>query len=252
MDITKDTFEHFFKEPTKDKLKQILQHHTGEDINLEFKEKWIDTDKLAKIILGMINAGGGLIIIGVKESNNSYNPIGINEDSRKDKAQLVNQLHKYIETGYEVKDFDYADDCYGKLKGKFFQVIFVYSDPQILPMLSKTESSNIKKSEIYIRRGSSTECANNEEIKTMIDKAVSTKMQYLAQGDIKEELYQLEALYEYLSDYDYNPYTGFKSLNKMIKRYIAFGDYTTQFKNILTQLINDKLKRIKKILYIDN
>lgn len=37
--LNKDDFEKFFRESTKDKLNILLKNHTGENDNLEFKEK---------------------------------------------------------------------------------------------------------------------------------------------------------------------------------------------------------------------
>ena len=54
-------------------------------------------------------------------------------------------------------------------------MLFVEDVPKYIPFLLKKESGNLKQNMIYIRRGTSCEIANEEELKAMLDR----RMQYL-------------------------------------------------------------------------
>ena len=53
--------------PTRENFIDILDNGLGEQDNLDFKVQWIEAQKLAEILLGIANSGGGAIILGVKE-----------------------------------------------------------------------------------------------------------------------------------------------------------------------------------------
>ena len=54
--------------PTRENFIDILDNGLGEQDNLDFKVQWIEAQKLAEILLGIANSGGGAIILGVKEN----------------------------------------------------------------------------------------------------------------------------------------------------------------------------------------
>ncbi len=66
----KEAVYNVLQEPTRENFMDILDNGFGEQDNLDFKEQWIDFQKLSEIILGIANSGGGVIILGVKENEN--------------------------------------------------------------------------------------------------------------------------------------------------------------------------------------
>ena len=57
----KDKFyDDFFKEPTRESFRQLLQNNYGELDNFEFKKEWINKGKLSKTILAMGNSEGSI------------------------------------------------------------------------------------------------------------------------------------------------------------------------------------------------
>lgn len=45
---------------------RLMEEQEYETDSIDFKEKWIEKGKLAKIILAMANYGGGIIVFGIK------------------------------------------------------------------------------------------------------------------------------------------------------------------------------------------
>lgn len=68
----KELVYNILQEPTREKFIDILYNGFGEQDNLDFKEQWIGPQKIAEIILGIANSGGGALIFGVKEPDESY------------------------------------------------------------------------------------------------------------------------------------------------------------------------------------
>lgn len=258
--LNKDDFEKFFREPTKDKLNTLLKNHTGENDNLEFKEKWIEEDKLAKIIISIINSGGGVIIFGIKENKEAktFENTGLSKEEIKDKTEIMKKLSSYVSNiYYDVRDFDYTNNVYGELQGKFFQMIIIQSDTSKLPLFSLKESNYIKKNEVYIRRGASTEIANNDEIQRILDKTVKARINNFISGDLNEELMQLKVLYSFqknnMSSYAERAFAGIYSFRNVMEQVEnSLFNSKDKFQDELNQLTQAKLARIKKILHLHN
>ena len=53
----------FFQNPTRDNFVNLILKNTGEQDNLDFKEEWIDEQKLAKRMLGIANVGKVLLFL---------------------------------------------------------------------------------------------------------------------------------------------------------------------------------------------
>lgn len=58
----KEVYSQFFEEPTRKKLKEILDGSFGETDHMEFKSTWIEKSDLAKKILSIANSNGGAIM----------------------------------------------------------------------------------------------------------------------------------------------------------------------------------------------
>lgn len=64
----KEQFANFFEEPTRDKLKKIIQFNLGEEDYLDFKGCWPEGAKIAKHVLAFANSGGGCMVVGCRET----------------------------------------------------------------------------------------------------------------------------------------------------------------------------------------
>ena len=78
-------------------------------------------------------------------------------------------------------------------------MLVVEDSPEYIPFLSKKDSGSLKQNMIYVRRGTSCEIANEEEIQAMLNR----RMNYLhpLNGEplqLEEHLEQLKILYEKL------------------------------------------------------
>ena len=86
-----EAFSRFFEKPTRESFRNLLKEHVGELRNCDFKEDWPDNAALAKHLLGVGNAGGGCLILGVKENpDKTTTPAGIAQI--KDKADILNAV----------------------------------------------------------------------------------------------------------------------------------------------------------------
>ena len=122
--------------PTRENFIDILNNGPGEQDNLDFKEQWIDFQKLAEIILGIANTGGGAIVFGVRENTDgTLETIGLSKIE--DKEKLHSKTAKFLpETiKFEIADFDFSNENYSKLKGRLFQIILIYSENINLPYI---------------------------------------------------------------------------------------------------------------------
>lgn len=57
-----EEFAVFFENPTRDSLRKLLSRNFGESNQIDFKESWPESNKLAKHILAFANSGGGVIL----------------------------------------------------------------------------------------------------------------------------------------------------------------------------------------------
>lgn len=148
----KDTVYRLLQEPTLDHFREFLQDQTGEHNAIDFKQEWIEKDKLAKLMLALANYGGGIVVFGVHENDDkTFSCDGLKELQAKE--QIGAWIKPYLSSSlkYDVYDFSYQTSEYEALKGKQFQMLFVEDTPQFLPFISRKEGSNIKPATIYIR-----------------------------------------------------------------------------------------------------
>ena len=84
--------------PTRENFIDILDNGLGEQDNLDFKVQWIEAQKLAEILLGIANSGGGAIILGVKENEDgTLESIGLSKIEDKEK------IHSKCEFPYKSR-----------------------------------------------------------------------------------------------------------------------------------------------------
>ena len=123
-----EAFARFFEEPTRESFRALLTEHVGELRSCDFKESWPDHASVSKHILGLANAGGGCLVIGVKENEDkTLSAEGLPDI--KDKADIINGIKLFIPepllAAVEIGDFAYDASEYASLVGKRFQVLFV-------------------------------------------------------------------------------------------------------------------------------
>jgi len=263
-----EPFTTFFENPTRSKLREILQFNTGEYNNLDFKKMWPESSKIAKHILAMANSGGGALIVGVEENiDNGLVACGI--ETLIDKATLSEQLAVFIPTKIEyiVMDFHYKDSDYGELVGNKFQVLIVEYDPKILPVVSQREGKGLIANAIYVREGTSSKVANNEHLQKVFNIRISTNYDSTSEIELEEHLSQLKFLYNKIDKYYYiyekNNASSSKGVFAKVGE-VAMGiskslygekvrkthDYYPEenYEYFISRMIEKKKKKIEKVL----
>ena len=196
----KDKFyDVFLKEPTKENFRKFLKENCGELDEVDFKAQWIDKGSLAKTILAMANSRGGIIVVGVKETNDGQiEPVGLSEF--KDKAGINNEIAKYIpaELDYVIYNYSYDSSEYKAVENKKFQLLLVNDTPERLPFISQAQTTDLTKDTIYIRRGTKCERATASEIEKLLEYRIDTIFKESSDLTLKQHLEQLRILYNEL------------------------------------------------------
>ena len=259
----KDIVYHLLQEPTLDKFRDFLRGQTGEHNSIDFKSQWIDDAALAKEVLALANSQGGVIVFGVSEADNKSIIIdGL--PTIKDKAVVSNGLKKYISSNlkYDIYDFSYNASEYGELNGKNFQMLIVEDVPEFIPFLAKKESGTLKQNIIYVRRGTSCEIADEDDISRILDRRIN----YIhpLKGEplkLDEHLHQLKILYEAI-DQQYVRYEGgycegivasFKTIVNLFTKGERIAEpnpfYPEEsYDEFVARMIIDKKKKIERVL----
>lgn len=193
-----EAFSRFFENPTRDSLRALLKEHVGELRNCDFKEDWPESASLAKHVLGIGNAGGGCLVLGVKENaDKSTSPQGLKQI--KDKADISNGLKAYLPepllATLETADFKFEASEYPALIGKLFQVIFVHARPDSLPFVAQRSSTGLRAGAIYVRREGQTEEATYEEVQKLVAERLLAAPQTVEARNLKEHLEELKVLF---------------------------------------------------------
>ena len=258
----KDIVYNLLQEPTLDKFRDFLHAQTGEHNSIDFKKQWIENAALTKEILALANSKGGIIVFGVSENEDSSICIdGLTEI--KDKAVISNEIKNFISSNlkYEIYDFSYTTSEYKALENKKFQMLFVEDVPKYIPFLSKRERGNLKQNMIYIRRGTSCEIANEEELNAILDR----RIQYLypSKGEpliLEEHLKQLKILYEMIEKnhvyYKDSPLTKIASAFSSITN-LSLGEKVVEpnplypdesYEQFISRMLIEKKKKIERVL----
>lgn len=196
----KDIVYKLLQEPTLDRFREFLQSETGEHNAIDFKQEWIEKDKLAKLMLALANYGGGIVVFGVHENEDkTFSCDGLKELQAKE--QIGAWIKPYISSNlkYDVYDFNYQASEYEVLKGKLFQILVIGDTPEFLPFISRKEGGNIKPATIYIRRGTSDEQVTEEELSRILERRMKHIFPVTGKPLILEEhLEQLQILYDHI------------------------------------------------------
>lgn len=185
----------FIQNPNRKSFLDLLKDNQGEADNLDFKKEWIEFPKLAKIILGMANIGGGILIFGLDEKKDgSIESVGLKKFM--DKADVENKIRGYIPEPleYDVADFDFSDkNLYKEINGKY-QIMTIKSNAQEIPYILSKQIEKDEQGIIYVRRGTKTVYANSTDVARMIDKRIKETVK-ASSLKLEDHLAQLRVLY---------------------------------------------------------
>jgi predicted HTH transcriptional regulator len=254
----KEKFARFFEKPTREDLRDILQFNYGELDNLDFKADWSSLTKIAKHLLAFANSGGGCIIIGVLEKENSLKSVGI--DKLLDKAEFHDGIKSYIPKNldYYLLDFTFNAAEYSDIIGKTFQVLIIEDTPKYLPFVSKNNGKGISGNTIYVREGTKSVKTSYQRLQKIINRKIETNYSTKSEIKLEEHLSHLEVLYSYIKPYK----KVRKNSNLFSKAFIemtnnAFGEIEKKenpvypeenFEEFIVKIIKIKKQRIKELL----
>ena len=199
MKQAKDVFYMLSQEPTLERFRDFLRGETGEHNEIDFKQEWVETPKLAKLVLALANYGGGAVVFGVEENKQEGTFSFIGLEKTEPKEQIDKKVRPYIPESlkYDIYDFSYRSSEYKALEGKSFQILIVENTPEYIPFVSREEGTGIEVDTIYIRRGTSNERANSQELDEMFRKHMQHIYPQTGEPlDLQEHLRQLKILYE--------------------------------------------------------
>ena len=254
--LNKDELYDVLNNPTRENFRILLQNHLGEEDYLDFKKEWPDKEKEARHVLAMANSGGGCIIFGVLQNDDgSFEISGL--EKLKDTADLRKEIKGYLPSSlkYHIKDFIYENSEYEKMVGKKFQILIVEDNPLELPYVCCKDGEKIKDGDIYVRKGTESEKANNYEISELIKRKIRmTKIPRNNNLSLDKQLEQLKILYSELT-YTTRYSDIFSGITKMLSNYL--GSSTTHRKDcypkedydaFIVRMLDKKKKRIEEEL----
>lgn len=259
----KDVVYKLLQEPTLDKFREFLRAETGEHNSIDFKAQWIEDSNLAKEILSLANTQGGFIVFGVAENKDKSTRVeGLCEI--KDKAVVSNSIKKFISSDlkYEIYDFSYTTSEYEALNGKHFQMIVVEDTPEHIPFLAQRDSDGLKQNMIYVRRGTSCEIANQEELQKILTRRLNYMHPLTGEPlQLSEHLQQLKILYEHIDKNHVYYKNGFTdsaiSILGSISAMITKGEKVVEpnplypeesCEEFISRMIVEKKKKIERVL----
>lgn len=244
--------------PTRENFADVVLNGVGEQDNLDFKEIWNEEQKIAEIIIGMANIGGGAIIFGVRENDDgTLEPIGLSE--LKDREKIDSKIKNFLPDSVKMNivDFDFTNEMYERLGGRLYQIIIVYSNEIDLPYVWKKNSNDAEQGCIYYRRGTKTVKANPREIKEMIDKRVDAELIEHSNLELEEHLKQLETLYKYINPMKYT-FSIYNQLSGNIRKNLFGGalikgvnnpNYPKEsYEDFVVRMIARKKEKIERVL----
>lgn len=249
----------FSEEPTLENFRELAQNNLGEQDYVDFKEDFVEKDKLAKLILSFANYGGGIIIFGVKQNeDNSFELKGLKKFE--DNADIKNKISKYIPSNldFSLYSFDFDKSEYSKLEGKKFQILEVESNPKHLPYISTSAGQNIEENAIYIRNGTICEKVNNVQLQRILDQRIKT-YHVSEKISVDDHIKQLRLLYDSLKvEKNVNLFTSSifsvaSALSALNTKVTEKSDFYPEedFDEFIASSIEKKKKRIKIEMDID-
>lgn len=193
-----EAFTQFFENPTRLSLSRLLEHHVGELRACDFKEMWPSSPQIAKHVLALGNAGGGCLLVGLREvKGGSVESVGLAEF--RDKADIMKGLQPFVPQklldAIEIADFSYDASEYERLIGKKFQVVFVHPRLEALPFISERAGEGIRIATAYVRREGATEPATYSELQHLVDQRIAASPKSSEARGLRAHLEELRVLY---------------------------------------------------------
>lgn len=199
----KELFAQFLEEPSREKLRELLEYQTGEYNELDFKRTLPKPSYLAKHLIAIANYGGGCLIAGIEEKEEGLIPVGLEESI--DKSDVLKQIEKFIPksllSAIDIIDYEYKETEYAELKGKKFRVILVPYLQKYIPFMPLVDGDGIKKTRIYTRKNYSTDEAGYDDIQMMLNQRVETGYSTSNEMELEAHLTQLKTLYGEIQQY---------------------------------------------------
>lgn len=218
MKSIKENFAKLFDDPNRVTLKDSLMNLTTEYDDFEFKEIEIKDYILAKHIIGMANTNGGIIILGVEDTENGLKPCGLEKTT--DITDMKKQLAKYLphELTYDIHQIDYDERGeWGDLKNKSFKIIKIEFTPEYIPFLPIKGSENYERTDIFCRKNSSTTRCEYNDLQDIFNKRKSINHDRITSLTLRNELEELKILSSYNSIFNQALYLSNPSFLKTIK-----------------------------------
>ena len=233
----KENFAKLFDDPNRVTLKDSLNNLTTEYDDFEFKEIEIKDYILAKHIIGMANTNGGIIILGVKETENGLKPCGL--ESNTDTTDMKKQLAKYLphELSYEIYQIDYNErDEWDNLKNKSFKIIKIEFTPEYIPFLPIKESTEYKRTDIFCRKNSSTTRCEYDDLQDIFNKRKSINRYRITALTLRNELEELKILSSYNTvlnqAFNFSNPSFFKTVKDLERRKIKYIEHGLNIEDI--------------------
>ena len=193
----KEDMYEFFKDPNREKLREVLQSYDAENDNLDFKTQWIDHSKLAKHTLAFANSGGGAIVFGIRENDDgTFDVEGLDQFKDKSDIAIDQYLPEEAENLYEIVEFNFGSSEWDALEENLFQVLLVDYSPLSLPLFATKGGSDVNQDEIYIRDNTKSIEAGKSELENLINRRVKAELEQES-GDLREDISQLRTLCNY-------------------------------------------------------
>lgn len=249
----KDVLYEFLQNPTRENFVELVLKGTGEQNNIDFKGEWIKEEKIAEIMLGIANSGGGVIIIGVKENKEDKTIKAAGIEKIVDKAVICRKIDNFLPDtiSYSIHDFDYSGEEYSKMKNKKFQVIFIESEDEKLPYVWNKGSGENAIGVVFIRKGTNTDRANNAQLQRLIDKRILASYHKGSSLELEEHLKQLKVLYENIrrNKVSFNVLNNHNVFGNVFARIEANENYPNEsYEQFINRMIQEKKYKIEKVL----
>jgi CheY-like chemotaxis protein len=156
-----------------------------ESRDLDYKEQ-IDLDsntsraELARDVIAMANAGGGRLIVGIAERDNTFLPVGVpaSDLPRYETTKLNDCLRKYVSSTVQVRS--------RVVRHKGLGFAFIEVDPAldtIALAATLNEKAGLYPGRIYVRThdGRTSELSDPLELRKLIDRLVENRLKHYQQ-----------------------------------------------------------------------
>lgn len=162
----------------------------GENLNIEFKQRFSDFEKIAKEIIAFANTNGGVLIFGINDNGKIY---GV--DSEKEVKELVElTINNYCEPAIEYHL------SFIELDNKEIVVVEIpesYEKPHRIQ--DYKNSIDLNTSQVYIRVNDKSIPAGKEMIKLMQTKSSGQKLKNYSIGKNEKIVFDYLALHDFIT-----------------------------------------------------